>query len=118
MSTEENEAVVRRFLEQSLGGGGDPEPADEPLDPDLVRYDPYIEAGEVRGTRTAKGNIAWFHDALRDLSCTVEDHSLHVLVRARNAGQMVIPGPGHRQQYCALTHTMRCPAVYARRLVR
>jgi hypothetical protein len=75
MSTEENEAVVRRFLEQSLGGGGDPEPADEPLDPDLVRYDPYIEAGEVRGTRTAKGNIAWFHDALRDLSCTVEDQA-------------------------------------------
>jgi predicted ester cyclase len=73
MSTEENEAVVRRFLEQSLGGGGDPEPVDEPLDPDLVRYDPYIEAGQVRGTQTVKENIVWFRNAFPDLTCTVEN---------------------------------------------
>jgi steroid delta-isomerase-like uncharacterized protein len=47
----------------------------EPLDPDFVRYDPYIEAGEVRGTQSVKDNIVWFRKAFPDLSCTVEEQA-------------------------------------------
>jgi predicted ester cyclase len=72
MSAEDNKAVVRRFMEESFGGGK-PELVDDLLDPDFVRYDPYIEAGEVRGTQTVKDNIAWFRNAFPDLSCTVEE---------------------------------------------
>ena len=72
MSTEVNKAVVRRFMEESFGEGK-PELVDELLDPDFVRYDPYIEAGEVRGAQTVKENIVWFHNAFPDLSCTIEE---------------------------------------------
>jgi steroid delta-isomerase-like uncharacterized protein len=72
MSTQENKTMVRRFLEESLGEGK-PELVEDLLDPDFVRYDPYIEAGEVRGTQTVKENIVWFANAFPDLSCTVED---------------------------------------------
>ena len=69
---EENKENVRRLLEESLGGGK-PELVDDLLDPDFVRYDPYIEAGEVRGTQTVKENIVWFRNAFPDLRCTVEE---------------------------------------------
>jgi steroid delta-isomerase-like uncharacterized protein len=72
MSTQENKTMVRRFLEESFGEGK-PELVDDLLDPDFVRYDPYIEAGEVHGTQTVKDNIVWFRNAFPDLSCTVED---------------------------------------------
>jgi steroid delta-isomerase-like uncharacterized protein len=72
VSMEENKAVVRHFMEEAFGRGK-PELVDELLDSDFVRYDPYIEAGEVRGTQTVKDNIAWFRNAFPDLSCTVED---------------------------------------------
>ena len=72
MPAEENKEKVRRFMEESLGGGK-PELVDELLDPDFVRYDPYIEAGEVRGTQTVKDNIVWFRNAFPDLSCSVEE---------------------------------------------
>ena len=36
MATEENKAIVRRFMEESFGGGK-PELVDELLDPDFVR---------------------------------------------------------------------------------
>ena len=72
MSTEENKATVRRLMEESFGGSK-PELVDGLLDPDFVRYDPYIEAGEVRGAQTVKDNIAWFRNAFPDLSCTVEE---------------------------------------------
>ena len=72
MSTEETKATVRRLMEETFGGGK-LEPVDELLDPDFVRYDPYIEAGEVRGTQTVKDNIVWFRRAFPDLSCTVEE---------------------------------------------
>jgi steroid delta-isomerase-like uncharacterized protein len=71
-TTEENKATVRRFMEESFGGGK-PELVDELLDPDFVRYDPYIEAGVVRGTQTVKDNIVWFRNAFPDLTCTVEE---------------------------------------------
>ena len=72
MSAIENNATACRFMEESFGGGK-PELVDDVLDPDLVRYDPYIESGEVRGAQTVKGNIEWFRNAFPDLSCTVEE---------------------------------------------
>ncbi len=71
-TTEENKALVRRFMEESFGGGY-PELVDDLLDPDFVRYDPYIEAGEVRGVETVKENIVWFRNVFPDLTCTIED---------------------------------------------
>jgi hypothetical protein len=52
----ENKAIVRRFMEESFGRGK-PELVDDLLDSDFVRYDPYIEAGVVRGAQTVKDNI-------------------------------------------------------------
>jgi steroid delta-isomerase-like uncharacterized protein len=72
MSAQENKATARRFMEESFGGGK-PELVDELLDADFVRYDPYIEAGEVRGVQTVKDNIVWFRNAFPDLNCTVEE---------------------------------------------
>src|SRR3712207_9463735 len=72
MAAEENKEKVRRFMEKSFGEGK-PELVDELLDPDFVRYDPYIKAGEVRGTQTVKDNIVWFRNAFPDLTCTVEE---------------------------------------------
>jgi predicted ester cyclase len=72
MSTDENKATSRRLWEESFGESK-PELVDGLLDPDFVRYDPYIEAGQVRGTQTVKENIVWFRNAFPDLTCTVED---------------------------------------------
>ena len=72
MSTEENKAMMRRLMEESFGGGK-PELVDDLLDPDFVRYDPYIEAGAVRGVQTVKENIRWFRNVFPDLTCTIED---------------------------------------------
>ena len=72
MSAEEHKGKVRSLMEESLGEGK-PELVDELLDSDFVRYDPYIAAGEVRGTQTVKDNIVWFRNAFPDLSCTVEE---------------------------------------------
>jgi steroid delta-isomerase-like uncharacterized protein len=72
MSAKENKATARRLMEEAFGGGK-LELVDDLLDPDFVRYDPYIESGEVRGAQTVKGNIEWFRNAFPDLSCTVEE---------------------------------------------
>ena len=72
MATEENKGIVRRFMQESFGGGK-PELVDELLDPDFVRYDPYIEAGAVGGAQVVKENIVWFRNAFPDLTCTIED---------------------------------------------
>ncbi len=72
MSVEENKALVRHFMEEAFGQGK-PELVDDLLDPNFVRYDPYIEAGEVRGIETVKENIVWFRNVFPDLTCTIED---------------------------------------------
>jgi steroid delta-isomerase-like uncharacterized protein len=72
MSLEENKALVRHFMEEAFGQGK-PELVDDLLNPNFVRYDPYIEAGEVRGVETVKENIAWFRNVFPDLTCTIED---------------------------------------------
>jgi predicted ester cyclase len=68
----ENKKKARRFMEEAFGQGK-PELVDDLLDPDFVRYDPYIEAGEVRGVQTVKENIVWFRNVFPDLTCTIED---------------------------------------------
>ena len=72
MFARENKERVRRLMEESLGGGK-PDLVDELIASGFVRYDPYIAAGEVRGTQTVKDNIVWFRNAFPDLSCTVEE---------------------------------------------
>jgi steroid delta-isomerase-like uncharacterized protein len=72
VSVEENKKKARRFMEEAFGQDK-PELLDELLDPDFVRYDPYIEAGEVRGVETVKENIRWFRNVFPDLTCTIED---------------------------------------------
>ena len=72
MSAEENKEKVRRFMEEAFGQDK-PELVDDLLDPDFVRYDPYIEAGAVRGVQTVRENIVWFHNVFPDLTCTIED---------------------------------------------
>jgi steroid delta-isomerase-like uncharacterized protein len=68
----ENKKKAHRFMEEAFGQGK-PELVDDLLDPDFVRYDPYIEAGEVRGVQTVKENIVWFRNVFPDLTCTIED---------------------------------------------
>ena len=93
MSTEENKATSRRLWEESFGEGK-PELVDELLDPDFVRYDPYIEAGQVRGTQTVKENIVWFRNAFPDLTCTVEDQVGEGDKVPRAAGRLAAPTRG------------------------
>lgn len=72
MSAEENKEKVRRFMEEAFGQDK-PQLLEDLLDPKFVRYDPYIEAGAVRGVQTVMENITWFHNVFPDLSCTIED---------------------------------------------
>jgi steroid delta-isomerase-like uncharacterized protein len=72
MPAEENKEKARR-LQEGAFGGGKPELVDDLLDPNFIRYDPYIEAGVLRGAQAVKENIVWFRNAFPDLTCTVED---------------------------------------------
>ena len=72
MSAQENKKKARRLMEEAFGQGK-PELVNDLLDPDFVRYDPYIEAGEVRGVETVKENIVWFRNVFPDLTCTIEE---------------------------------------------
>ena len=72
MSAEENKEKVSRFMEEAFGQDK-PQLLEDLLGPEFVRYDPYIEAGEVRGIETVKENIVWFHNVFPDLTCTIED---------------------------------------------
>jgi steroid delta-isomerase-like uncharacterized protein len=109
MSAEDNKATVRRFMEEAFGGGK-PELVDDLLDPDFVRHDPYIEAGEVRGTQTVKENIAWFREALPDLSCTVEEQVAEGekvvsrwTVRGTHRGEFFgVAGTGNRVEFTGI----------------
>jgi predicted ester cyclase len=109
MSTEENKATVRRLMEEAFGGGK-PGLVDALLDPDFVRYDPYIEAGEVRGAQTVKENIAWFRNAFPDLSCTVEEQVAEGekivsrwTVRGTHQGEFFgVGGTGNRVEFAGI----------------
>ncbi len=109
MSAEENKKKVRRFMEEAFGGGK-PGLVDDLLDPDFVRYDPYIKAGEVRGIQTVKENIAWFREALPDLSCTVEEQVAvgekvvsRWTVRGTHRGEFFgVAGTGNRMEFTGI----------------
>src|SRR5215203_2576276 len=70
--SEENKEKSRRLMEDGFGKGR-LEIVDEVLDPDFVCYDPNSESGEVRGADTMKQEIAWFRNAVPDLTYTVID---------------------------------------------
>jgi steroid delta-isomerase-like uncharacterized protein len=71
MSTEENKAIVRRFLE-GIFTQGDPDVVDELAAPDFVVHDPSSETGDV-DAEGVKGSIAWSHGAFPDLRVTIEN---------------------------------------------
>ena len=71
MSAEENEAIVRSFLE-GIFSQGDPDVVDELAAPDFVVHDPSSEAGVV-DAEGVKESIAWSHSAFPDLRVTIED---------------------------------------------
>jgi steroid delta-isomerase-like uncharacterized protein len=103
MSAEENKEKARRLLEEAFGGGKI-EVLDEVLDPDFVCWDPNSETGEIRGAETLKGEIAYFRQALPDLTYTVEDQVAEgerVVTRWRATGThegefFGVPGSGKR----------------------
>ena len=71
MSTEENKAIVRRFLER-IFTRGDPDVVDELAAPGFVVHDPSSEAGDV-DAQGVKESIAWSHNAFPELRVTIED---------------------------------------------
>jgi predicted ester cyclase len=71
MSTEENKAIVRRFLE-GIFTQGNPDVVDELAGPNFVVHDPSSEGGDV-DAEGVKGSIAWSHSAFPDLRVTIED---------------------------------------------
>ena len=71
MSTEDNKAIVRRFLE-GIFTRGNPDVVDELAAPDFVVHDPSSEVGDV-DAEGVKGSIAWSHNAFPDLRVTIED---------------------------------------------
>jgi steroid delta-isomerase-like uncharacterized protein len=72
MSAQENKEKMRRVLEEAFGQGK-LEVIDEVLDSDFVCYDPNSESGEIHGSDTIKAEIEYFHNAVPDLTYTVED---------------------------------------------
>ena len=70
--SEQNKENMRRVLEEAFGLGK-VEVIDEVLHPDFVCWDPNSESGEIRGADTIKGEIEYFHNAVPDLTYTVED---------------------------------------------
>jgi predicted ester cyclase len=98
MSTEENKAIVRRFLE-GIFSQGNPDVVDELADPDFVVHDPSSEAGEV-DAQGVKESIAWSHSAFPDLRVTIEDQvaegakvATRWTVRGTHQGEMMGAAP-------------------------
>src|SRR5919107_1495254 len=109
VSAEVNKEKVRRFMEEAFGQDK-PQLVNDLLDPDFVRYDPYIEAGEVRGAQTVKENIVWFHNAFPDLSCTIEEQVAEGekvvsrwTVRGAHRGEFFgVAGTGNRVEFTGI----------------
>ena len=101
--SEENKEKMRRVLEEAFGQGK-LEVVDEVLDPDFVCWDPNSESGEIRGADTIKGEIEYFHNAVPDLTYTVEEQVVEgdkVVSRWKASGThegefFGVPGSGRR----------------------
>jgi predicted ester cyclase len=102
MSTDENKAIVRRFLE-GIFSQGNPDVVDELADPNFVVHDPSSEAGEV-DVEGVKGSIVWSHSAFPDLRVTIEDQvaeggkvATRWTVRGTHQGEMMGVAPTGNQ---------------------
>ena len=102
MSTEENKAIVRRFLE-GIFSERNPDVVDELADPNFVVNDPSSEAGEV-DAQGVKESIAWSHIAFPDLRVTIEDQvaegdkvTTRWTVRGTHQGEMMGAAPADNQ---------------------
>jgi steroid delta-isomerase-like uncharacterized protein len=73
VSTEENKAVIRRFLEE-IFEGGNLELVDELFAPDYVLHDPAVPE-EVRGQEGIKQYVSMYRSAFPDTRFTIEDQS-------------------------------------------
>ena len=71
MQPEENKAVVRRFIEEVIGGGN-LELIDELFAPHYVLHDPAVP-GEVRGPEGIKQYVGMYRGAYPDTRFTIED---------------------------------------------
>jgi predicted ester cyclase len=72
MSAEEqNEAVVRREVEELYNHTGNLDAVEEIFSPDYVSHEP--TSGEVRGIEGARQFAATFREAFPDLQNTIED---------------------------------------------
>ena len=71
MQSEENKAVVRRFIEEVFGGGN-LELIDELFAPHYVLHDPAVP-GEVRGPEGIKQYVGMYRGAYPDTRFTIED---------------------------------------------
>ncbi len=108
MSTEENKAIVRRFLE-GIFSQGNPDVVDELADPNFVVHDPSSEAGDV-DAQGVKGPIAWSHSAFPDLRVTVEDQvtegdkvATRGTLRGTHQGEMMgAPATGNRVTFTGI----------------
>ena len=67
-----NKEKARRLVEEAFGQGK-VELVEDILDPDFVCYDPNSESGEIRGADVIKQEIAYFRNAVPDLTYTVDD---------------------------------------------
>ena len=102
MSTEENKAIVRRFLE-GIFSQGNPDVVDELADPNFVVHDPSSETGEV-DAQGVKESIAWSHSAFPNLRVTIEDQvaegdkvATRWTVRGTHQGEMMGAAPTGNQ---------------------
>jgi steroid delta-isomerase-like uncharacterized protein len=101
--SEQNKENMRRVLEEAFGQGK-VEVIDEVLDPNFVCWDPNSESGEIRGADTIKGEIEYFHNAVPDLTYTVEDQVVEgdkvvsrYTVSGTHQGEFFgVPGTGKR----------------------
>ncbi len=71
MSADENNAVVRREMEELFNHTGNLDVVEEIISPDYVSYEP--TSGEVRGIEGAKQFAAAYREAFPDLENTIED---------------------------------------------
>jgi steroid delta-isomerase-like uncharacterized protein len=70
MSTEENKAIVRRFVEAF--NTGNPDIVDETVATDFVLHDPGLPE-DLRGPEGAKQWVNMFHTGFPDIHVTIED---------------------------------------------
>jgi hypothetical protein len=71
MDSEENKAVVRRYLLQGLGGL-EPGIVDEVFAPDHVLSSPEFGTGSITGTGIIKSAIEEFRREAGDVECTIQ----------------------------------------------